>query len=32
MPPAIGTILFCLVVGVSDGDTLTAKCDGEQVW
>lgn len=31
MPPAIGTILFCLVVGVSDGDTLTAKCDGDQV-
>ena len=25
--PAVTTILFCVVVGISDGDTLTARCD-----
>ena len=25
---SIGPILFCLVVGITDGDTLTARCDG----
>lgn len=24
------TILFCLIVGISDGDTLTARCDDIQ--
>lgn len=24
-------LLLCTVVGVSDGDTLTARCDGEQI-
>lgn len=28
--PAIGAVLLCLVVGISDGDTLTARCDGVQ--
>ena len=27
---SVGAILFCLVVGVTDGDTLTARCDGVQ--
>lgn len=31
MPAAIGTIMLCLVVGISDGDTLTAKCEGTQI-
>ena len=25
--PAVTAILFCVVVGISDGDTLTARCD-----
>lgn len=27
---SVGAMLFCLVVGISDGDTLTARCDGIQ--
>lgn len=27
---SVGAILFCLVIGVTDGDTLTARCDGVQ--
>ncbi len=23
--------MFCVVIGISDGDTLTAKCDSDQV-
>lgn len=29
MPAA--TILFCLVVGITDGDTLTARCDDQTI-
>ena len=25
--PAVSALLFCVVVGVSDGDTLTVRCD-----
>lgn len=25
-----GAMLFCLVIGISDGDTLTARCNGIQ--
>jgi hypothetical protein len=25
--PAVSALLFCVVVGISDGDTLTARCD-----
>lgn len=24
----LGTVLFCLIVGIADGDTLTARCPG----
>lgn len=27
---SIGALLFCFVVGISDGDTLSARCDGFQ--
>lgn len=26
--PAVAALLLCAVVGVTDGDTLTARCDG----
>jgi endonuclease YncB( thermonuclease family) len=25
--PAVSAVLFCVVVGITDGDTLTARCD-----
>jgi hypothetical protein len=25
--PAASALLFCVVVGITDGDTLTARCD-----
>lgn len=25
--PAVSALLFCVVVGITDGDTLTARCD-----
>lgn len=29
--PAIGSLMLCLVIGISDGDTLTARCDTDQL-
>lgn len=31
MAMALGSVVLCLVVGISDGDTLTAKCAEETV-
>lgn len=28
---AISEVLLCVVVGITDGDTLTAQCDGQAV-
>lgn len=31
MSSALSVAIICLVVGISDGDTITAKCDNNQV-